>query len=166
MGAAMRKLLLRGISALAVLILLVVLACHTRWASAYRDNNAAVNQLLVALQQFPLPPGSRLVYETSEVGGTFYPAGYAAMGESPNFLAYRVFVTELPPDKVILFFQPYSNRNPMDAGIFSLTKPPRYGSFPLQSITDHVYPSDREHAYVLYDFGSADELGLSDPRLW
>jgi hypothetical protein len=134
-----------------------------RGIGGYFDNNAAVHQLLTTLQHYPLPPDSRLLFETSEVGGIFYPAGYATMGESPNFMAYRIFVTDLPPEKVTQFFQPYST---LDSGVFPLSQPPHYGSFPIESIIAHVAPSERNHAWVLYDFGRADEMGLSDPRLW
>lgn len=126
-----------------------------KYAMVYARHDAAGRRVLADLRNVPLPKDARVLYEDHETGNYF-----SGVEEATEFLAYRVFIVDLPPGEVPAFFKQVINpQNASGMGNFYLGGPGTSAYLPMASILEHVPESERHHAYILYRVERSDEGG-------
>jgi hypothetical protein len=162
-------ILRRTVKVVGILVLIPLVLLLSKCAVVHFQHDADARQLLTDLRKVPLPQGSHLVCERTEVGNYF-----SSTGDATDIFACRVFTTDLPAKDLSEFFASYingllkgaSHRDIREISFWRADEVPPLFDLPLDSILKQVPQAERSHAYILYSANRCEEDGIWDGRGW
>jgi hypothetical protein len=149
-------------SVLGLLVITPIVLVLAKCTAVHFTNDADAERLLQDIERVHLLESGRVVYQGREVGGGYF----SATGDSTDILAYRIFLTDTPPEKPSVLEYRRAERREQEIGVFPLNQPPKTVYLPMDAISIHVAQKDRNHAYVLYSIAHGGEDGFWDIRGW